>query len=589
LLIGRHSFAVESWQAMIDAAPCTAIGADGQPLSAIEVKRSWQGAYLETSITNRTDRPVAVQKVVLFDVAHGWKPTTPFYGEGFTMLSQTAGTIGAMVDLDGLTDRGHYRLPEPEGYRVVYGMMTASPESEHVILGFTSCRRFVGSFEVNNERLRVVVDTEGLTLPPNTTWALEEMFVATSPDRSQLLRKLAERIIKHHPRLTHPKLPTGWCSWYWHGPLVTPRDIEAALTFCHEHGLEMDYIQIDDGYQPWMGDWLKPNQRFKGKLQTMLREIREAGNQPAIWVAPFVASPKSELFQSHPDWFVKDADGQPLRSDTISFGGWRLGPWYMLDGTHPEAQQYLEKTFRTMREEWGCTYFKLDANAWGCLPGGRHHDPLATRVEAYRRGMAAIRRGAGDAFLLGCNHPIWPSLGEIHGSRSSMDITRDWNSFKQIARENLSRNWQNNILWWNDPDCIVLADRGRDLPENEFLFHATATYATGGMMLSGDKLDRIPAERLPLLRTLLANPGTAAEFTDDSMQVGYIPDAEGKRIVLLNWGDEPIRLVAGLEKSATVTDVWTKEDLGRQEQHLEIELPARSGRLLDARWEAPGM
>src|SRR5438874_7859348 len=46
------------------------------------------------------------------------------------------------------------------------------------------------------------------------------------------------------------------------------------------------------------------------------------------------------------------------------------------------------------------------------------HDPQATRVEAYRRGMQAIRRGAGNAFILGCNHPLWPSLGLIHGSRS---------------------------------------------------------------------------------------------------------------------------------------------------------------------------
>jgi alpha-galactosidase len=74
-----------------------------------------------------------------------------------------------------------------------------------------------------------------------------------------------------------------------------------------------------------------------------------------------------------------------------------------------------------MREEWGCAYFKLDANFWGAIHGGRFHDPKATRVEAYRRGMQAIRRGAGDAFLLGCNHPIFPSLGLIDGSRSSIN------------------------------------------------------------------------------------------------------------------------------------------------------------------------
>jgi alpha-galactosidase len=40
--------------------------------------------------------------------------------------------------------------------------------------------------------------------------------------------------------------------------------------------------------------------------------------------------------------------------------------------------------------------------------------------------MAAVLRGTRDAFVLGCNHPIWPSIGVIHGSRSSNDIRRDW-------------------------------------------------------------------------------------------------------------------------------------------------------------------
>jgi len=44
--------------------------------------------------------------------------------------------------------------------------------------------------------------------------------------------------------------------------------------------------------------------------------------------------------------------------------------------------------------------------------------------------MEAVRRGAGDAFLLGCNHPIWASLGLIHGSRSS-------NSFSLRGRHHI--------------------------------------------------------------------------------------------------------------------------------------------------------
>ena len=128
---------------------------------------------------------------------------------------------------------------------------------------------------------------------------------------------------------------------------------------------------------------------------------------------------------------MKGDDGKPLPADKVTFGGWRRGPWYALDGTNPEVQKHLENVFRTMRQEWGVTYFKLDANFWGAMHGGRLHDPKATRIEAYRRGMQAVLRGAGDSFILGCNHPIWPSFGLIHGSRSSGDIKRTWDDFSE--------------------------------------------------------------------------------------------------------------------------------------------------------------
>jgi len=96
--------------------------------------------------------------------------------------------------------------------------------------------------------------------------------------------------------------------------------------------------------------------------------------------------------------------------------------------------------------------------------------------------MQAILEGAGDSFILGCNHPIWPSFGLIHGSRSSGDIKRTWKTFAGTARMNLSRNWQNGRLWWNDPDCVVLTG---DLADDEYLFHATAIYATAAILLPG--------------------------------------------------------------------------------------------------------
>ena len=240
-------------------------------------------------------------------------------------------------------------------------------------------------------------------------------------------------------------------------------------------------------------------------------------------------------------------------------------------------QDHFERLFQTMRREWGCTYFKLDANFWGAMHGGRFHDTRATRVEAYRRGMQAIGRGAGDAFLLGCNHPIWPSLGVVHGSRSSNDIKRSWDRVMTTARQNLSRNWQNGRLWWNDPDAVVLAG---ELSDAECQFHATAIYATGGMILSGDDLTAMPPARAAMLRKLLPPTGVAAQFDDATLQVGQVRLPAARMVCLFNWDDEPRALSVRLPGAATVTDYWTDGSLGRREGVLSIPMTPRSARLL---------
>jgi len=275
---------------------------------------------------------------------------------------------------------------------------------------------------------------------------------------------------------------------------------------------------------------------------------------------------------------MKDAEGRPLPSDRVTFGGWRRGPWYALDGTHPGVQRHLTDLFATMRRDWGCTYFKLDANFWGAMHGARLYDGRATRVEAYRRGMQAILRGAKESFILGCNHPIWPSLGLIHGSRSSNDIKRAWDRFESTARQNLSRNWQNGRLWWNDPDVLVLTGA---LSEDEFRFHATAIYASGGLILSGDDLTRLSAEKLAMLRRLQPPTGVAASFDDDSLRVGRIRQGGRELICLFNWTDAPATISAPLRRPVQITDFWTDEALGQHQGTFTLEnLPRHSARLL---------
>jgi alpha-galactosidase len=552
---------------------------DGTNVDSVKLTRRWVGPICTSTLVNSGRQPVKIKEVVLFDLRPNLPPTTPLYGEGFQMLSQTGGTLGQPQDLGNYTDAKHYRMSMPADARAFYGMMTLSPAAGlHHLLAFTSCRRFIGQFYVGADSLKVVVDTEGLEIKPGESWALEEFTFQSGNDREDLLEKLAARLNSNHRPLAFAKPPTGWCSWYCFGPRVTAQQVLDNLDFIARNIPGLRYIQIDDGYQPAMGDWLETGAAFGGNVQGVLKQIRDRGFEPAIWVAPFVAEEKSHVFQQHPDWFVKDGQGKPLRSDLVTFGGWRRGPWYVLDGTHPAVQKHFENFFGIMRREWGCTYFKLDANFWGAIHGGKFYDPRATRIEAYRRGMQAVLRGTRDGFVLGCNHPIWPSLGLIHGSRSSNDIKRTWERIETTARQNLSRNWQNGRLWWNDPDAVVLSG---DLPANEFQFHATAIYATGGMLLSGDDLTKIDAAKLEILRKLQPPTGVAARFEDNSFRVGKVQFAKKEIICLLNWADRLQTLSVTLRRPGQVRELWSGAALRTDGRTLILkDVPARSGRVL---------
>lgn len=586
----------------IQSSPGRVVLADGtEAPKTVVLTRKWQGDSCRLWLVNKGKQSVNVREIVLFDGPHDLPPDTPLYGDGFTMLAQIAGTLQNPRDVGSYPDRKHYKIPEPDGLRTAYGVLTLSPAAagaRRILLGFTSCRRFVGRFGFDGARLRISLDAENLELKPGQTWQLEEFLASEGGDREALFDNLATGIEKNHPRLRHEPVPTGWCSWYCFGPGVTAKNIEDNLDWMDKNLPALRYVQIDDGYQPWMGDWLDTGKAFGGGVQNVLKEIKQRGFEPAIWVAPFVASPQSRLFQEHPDWFVKDDEGKPLPSNKVGFGGWRLGPWYALDGTHPEAQKWLENLFRTMRRDWGVTYFKLDANYWGAMHGGHRFDQNATRVEAYRRGMEAIIRGAGDAFILGCNHPLWPSLGVIHGSRSSGDISRSWKTFTKTGEENLYRGWQNGRLWWNDPDCLVLRDgKSADIvapdgkpvttgsvPENEYVFHATLIYATGGMLLSGDDLTKITPHRLEFLRKSLPPTGRNFRFADESFSVGRLTLKDREMVALFNWSDEPVAREFMLKQNSKLTDYWSGEALGTASGKFAIgNMPPHSARLLEVR------
>lgn len=550
------------------------IGVEGAPQLTLALE--WQGEHATATLRNDGKSAVPVHDIVLFDYAHKMPGDTAFYGEGFQMLSQTAGTIEKPVDLEQYTDRGHYKLPEPAGFRSVYGLALFSrPDPSRLLVGFASCRRFVGRIDVSPTNIRAVLDGDGVAIEPGETWQLEDLVVASGPDRDELLARLSYWIERNHPRRPWPSPPRGWCSWYCFGPNVTAKNVLDNADAIVERfpKLDLEYIQIDDGYQPTMGDWLEPNPAF-GDLKSTIEGIKARGLKPAIWVAPFIASADSNLFREHPDWFVKGDDGKPLRSDRVGFGGWRQGPWYCVDGTNPDAREHLRSAFKTLRD-WGIEYFKLDALYWGAIRGGRFFDPKATRVTAYREGLSSL--DSSNSFILGCNHPLWPSLGLLNGSRSSMDADRSWESIARIGRQNLVRAWQNDRLWWNDPDCVLF---NKDSPPEQVKFQIEIAHLTGGLRFSGDDLSALtPYTQAKVLDLLKVDRVAAPRLSEDgwTAEVGF---GASHYVYLFNPTDEPVKRVLPSWVRLGGQDGWKPgEDPFAADINNPVQIPPRAVRV----------
>lgn len=558
--------------------------------SALQITRNWDNKFCRSAIVNNSKQTIHVNNIVLFEIDGGvLDSSSRIYGEGFQLLTQTGGSLGHPQNIGGYTDEGHYKLIGPHHMPTAYGMFNLTlPGGQCLMLAFSTCQRFIGRISFSAKKIIVSVDAENLTLKPGQRVELEDFMALAGTDKNLLYDELTRQIAVKHPPILGKKVPTGWCSWYCYGPDVTQKDIRENMTGFAAKLPAVKYIQIDDGFQPYMGDWLEDNPRY-GSLANTLTEIRNAGFTPAIWLAPFIAEKDSRLFKEHPDWFVKDSTGHPLNSATVGFGGWRNGPWYVLDGTNPGAQQYLKYVVKTMREKWGVEYFKLDANYWGAIHKGVHYDTTATRIEAYRAGMKAILEACdSNTVVLGCNNPMWPSLGLITASRTSNDVSRDWNSFQSTARENLMRSWQNGTLWYNDPDCLVLGPNdgsGTELTPAEYLFHATVVHAVGGLMLLGDKYANLSEKQFDIIRKQLPPAGKSARFTNDKFETGCMDMGTEQFYYFLNWdGSKPVSLKIKLKSKSLLENYWMGTNLGVHDGTYEVkDLPPHSALLIKAK------
>ena len=310
--------------------------------------------------------------------------------------------------------------------------------------------------------------------------------------------RLAARLLTRSPA----PLPPGWCSWYAYWNQVTAQDVLDNLAAIDGHDLGMEVVQVDDGYQRGIGDWLDGRPAF-GDLDRVARRIVDSGRTPGLWTAPFLVGANSDLATTHPDWLVDGA----IASD--SHWGQQIR---VLDVTHPDAAEHLVHVFATLRAR-GFRFHKIDFIYGGAMEGGRRQD--ATGIEAYRIGLQLIREGVGDdAVILGCGAPLLPSIGLVDAMRISPDVMPAWDpdlddisqpGMRSALAAGRARAWMHGRLWVNDPDCVLIRPEvERPEPWQDYV------RTLRGLAVSSDPLPALDAAHLSRTRELMVPADVAA-------------------------------------------------------------------------------
>jgi alpha-galactosidase len=356
------------------------------------------------------------------------------------------------------------------------------------------------------------------------------------------------------------------------------------------------------------------------------RRIHEMGFRAGLWLAPLAVARESRLFREHADWLVRQRDPgtgetSPAPTDNPDV--------FSLDCTHPQAIDWLRETFRRVFREWKFDYVKIDFLHYGAREGIRH-DPSATSIEAYRRGLEAINREAGPGkFILGCGAPLLASVGLVDGMRVACDVGGRWLfdpgwpdwpvgncSIRAAAIPSLWSQWMHGRWWQNDSDCLVVRDTSPayerafferleketaiknpgyittapGLTPEEAGLWTRLVWMTGGMAFLSEVWSELPSDRRDMLRKCFPAHGRKVSVLDwFGMPDAAVLVARGRPCLcgIFHFGETVLRAEIPAKKLG-LSRSWTlRERLSGEEFHGKgsvvgfPETPPHSGRI----WE----
>ena len=324
----------------------------------------------------------------------------------------------------------------------------------------------------------------------------------------------------------------GYTSWYNYYQNINEEIILRDL-----EGLDnrFNLFQIDDGYEAFVGDWLNIDKnKFPNGFNDIVNKIHNKGFKAGIWLAPFVAEEKSDLYQNHKNLFKKDSHGNFIKCG----GNW--SGFYLLDIDNKDTLDYIRKCLEYYMD-MGFDFFKLDFLYAVSLP--RYYDK--TKAMATDNAYKFLREVLKDKLILGCGAIPFSSYTYFDYLRVGPDVSLQFDDvwFMRLAhRERIStkvtlqntiyRSIFNNHLFLNDPDVFLLRSDNIKLSykQKESLLIINALF--GSVLMTSDNLSSYDEKTKELL-------DYALDLYNNASDIKYERDKE-YILISCKWNDKTL-------------------------------------------------
>jgi alpha-galactosidase len=523
----------------------------GNGLSYVQAPNG-AGATYDWSLTNTETVATRVRAVALVFRVEDVRGALRMFRHGYQSWSPSdVATFGADVDPSTQADNEFFQAMHHADQRTVTApgelrseWFTVLADDDGVVLaafiggaGHDGTLRLRHSDDGHRIELHAEAFLGDAEIPPQSTRALHSVIIEPGTSDVSLLEGWVKVTGATALARTTAPYQVGWCSWYHYFHDVTEEAVRSNLALANAY--PFDVLQLDDGYQAAIGDWLETNDKFPSGLAAVASAVNEAGYTPGIWIAPFLAAPDSQVATQHPEWVAtftsRRGATRPLRACWNPIWGNADGGYmYALDTTLPAVQQHLRDVASAL-VTMGFTYIKLDFT-YAPSYDGNWYDPTRTPAERVRAGFDAFRLGSGDeVFLLGCGAPLSHVVGVVDGNRIGPDVAPLWEpgpstevmpgylrtqpATKFADDATRARAFMHRRLWLNDPDCLMLRTEQTDLSHDDTVRWAATVAASGGMALVSDDLALLDANATELLQETIAT----GRASDAATQAGRCP------------------------------------------------------------------